>query len=86
MISSTGKMNYFSLKDADVDRLIAQQRVTTDPQERHRLLGELQSIVYREEPIITLYYEDQLWATRANVHDVKVYVNEFGDFSRAWKR
>ena len=85
LMSSTGKMNYFSLKNADVDRLIAQQRVTTEPQERHRLLSELQGIVYREEPLITLYYEDQLWATRANVHDMQVYVNEFVDFSRAWK-
>jgi ABC-type transport system substrate-binding protein len=73
------------LKNADIDRLILQQRVTTDPQERHRLLSELQAAVYREEPHITLYYEDQLWATRANVYDVKVYVNEFVDFSKAWK-
>ena len=83
--SSTGKMNYFSFKNADVDRLIQQQRITVDPKERHRLLTELQTTIYREQPHITLYYEDQLWATRANVHDVKVYVNEFVDFSRAWK-
>jgi peptide/nickel transport system substrate-binding protein len=82
---SAGKMNYFNFKNADVDRLIQQQRVTVDPKERNRLLNELQTIIYREEPHITLYYEDQLWATRANVHDVKVYVNEFVDFSKAWK-
>jgi peptide/nickel transport system substrate-binding protein len=82
---SSGKMNYFGFKNADVDRLVAQQRVTVDPKERHKLLTELQTKVYQEEPHITLYYEDQVWATRSNVHDVKVYVNEFVDFSKAWK-
>jgi peptide/nickel transport system substrate-binding protein len=83
--SSTGKMNYFNFKNPEVDRLIQQQRVAIDPKERARLLSELQTKVYQEEPHITLYYEDQVWATRANVHDVKVYVNEFVDFSKAWK-
>ena len=82
---STGKMNYFHFKDPEVDKLIAQQRVTVDPKERHRLLTQLQAKVYQEEPHITLYYEDQVWAMRSNVRDVKVYVNEFVDFSKAWK-
>lgn len=82
---SAGRMNYFNFKNPDVDRLIQQQRVAVDPKERARLLDELQTRVYQEHPHITLYYEDQVSATRANVHDVKVYVNEFIDFSRAWK-
>lgn len=82
---STGKMNYFNFKNPDVDRLIQQQRVAIDPKERHRLLTELQTKVYQEGPHITLYYEDQVSAVRANVRDVKVYVNEFIDFSKAWK-
>jgi ABC-type transport system substrate-binding protein len=85
LMQSTGKMNYFSFKDADVDKLIAQQRVTVDPKERTRVLTQLQKKAYDEVPTITLYYEDQVWATRSNVHDVKVYVNEFVDFSKAWK-
>ncbi len=83
--SSTGKMNYFHYKNPDVDRLIAQQRVAVDPKERNRLLDELQTKVYQDGPHITLYYEDQVWAVRSNVQDVKVYVNEFVDFSKAWK-
>jgi peptide/nickel transport system substrate-binding protein len=82
---STGKMNYFNFKNADVDRLIQQQRVAVEPRERNRLLTELQTRVYQEGPHITLYYEDQVSAMRSNVHDVKVYVNEFIDFSKAWK-
>jgi len=83
--ASTGKMNYFQYKNPEVDRLILQQRVAVDPKERQRLLTDLQTRVYEDEPHITLYYEDQVWATRSNVHDVKVYVNEFVDFGRAWK-
>jgi peptide/nickel transport system substrate-binding protein len=85
LMGSKGKMNYFNFNNPEVDRLIQQQRVTVDTKERHRLLTDLQSRVYQDEPLITLYYEDQVWATRSNVHDVKVYVNEFVDFSRAWK-
>jgi peptide/nickel transport system substrate-binding protein len=82
---SSGRMNYFSFKNADVDRLIQQQRVAVDPRERQRLLTDLQTRVYQEAPHVTLYYEDQVSAVRSNVHDVKVYVNEFIDFSKAWK-
>ncbi|TFZ05023.1 glutathione ABC transporter substrate-binding protein [Ramlibacter rhizophilus] len=82
---STGRMNYFKFKDPEVDRLIDQQRVAVDPKERQRLLTALQTKVYQEAPHITLYYEDQVSATRSNVHGVKVYVNEFIDFSKAWK-
>ena len=85
LMHSTGKMNYFNFKNPDVDKLIQQQRVAVEPKERQRVLAELQKKVYDEEPIIALYYEDQVWATRANVQDVKVYVNEFVDFSKAWK-
>ena len=56
-------------KNADVDKLIAQQRVTVDAKERGRLLGELQKKAYDDVPTVTLYYEDQVWATRSSVHD-----------------
>ena len=82
---STGRMNHFNLKNAEVDRLIDEQRVAVDPEARREILHRLQQKVYDTLPHVTLYYEDQLWATRANVHDVRVYVNEFVDFSRAWK-
>jgi peptide/nickel transport system substrate-binding protein len=85
MNASKGKMNYFHYDNPEVDRLIQQQRTTVDAKERHRLLTQLQTKIYQEEPHITLYYEDQVCATRSNVHDVKVYVNEFIDFSKAWK-
>lgn len=79
------RMNHFDLRNEEVDRLIAAQRVATDPQERRRVLHDLQHAVYREVPHITLYYEDQIFATSSKVHDVDVYVNEFVSFHRAWK-
>jgi peptide/nickel transport system substrate-binding protein len=82
---STGRMNHFNFKNTDVDKLILQQRVAVDPEERRKVLDQLQELVYREAPHVTLYYEDQLWATRSNVHDVQVYVNEFVNFRTAWK-
>jgi peptide/nickel transport system substrate-binding protein len=82
---STGRMNHFNFKSAEVDKLIAQQRVAVDPQQRRKVLDDLQKAVYREAPHVTLYYEDQLWATRSNVNDVQVYVNEFVNFKKAWK-
>ena len=61
------------------------KHIAVDPEERRKVLDQLQELVYREAPHVTLYYEDQLWATRSNVHDVQVYVNEFVNFGKAWK-
>jgi hypothetical protein len=36
-------------------------------------------------PVIVLFYEEQVFATRAVVHDVAVWANEFISFTRAWK-
>lgn len=83
---STGRMNHFNFNNEEVDKLIEQQRVTVDADARREILHKLQTKVYEEAPHITLFYEDQLWATRNNVNDVKIYVNEFVDFSNAWKQ
>ncbi len=82
---STGRMNHFNFKNPEVDQLILQQRVAVDPGERRKVLDDLQGLVYREAPHVTLYYEDQLWAALKTVHDVRVYVNEFVNFGAAWK-
>lgn len=81
---STGRMNHFNLKDGDVDSMIEAQRVAVDPAKRQDILRQLQTRVYNLLPHVTLFYEDQLWATRSTVHDFQVYVNEFADFSDAW--
>ncbi|MBN9429102.1 MAG: hypothetical protein J0H09_21585 [Burkholderiales bacterium] len=82
---STGRMNHFNFKNAEVDKLIEAQREAVDPAQRRKLLHDLQHLIYREAPHITLYYEDQIFATRSKVHGVEVYVNEFISFDKAWK-
>ena len=83
--ASTGRMNHFAFKNDEVDRLIEQQRVTVDPNQRKQVLHDLQALVYKELPHVTLYYEDQIFAANSKVHDVDVYVNEFVSFQRTWK-
>lgn len=82
---SNERMNHFAFKSPQVDKLIAEQRVAVEPERRKKILHDLQSQVYRELPHITLYYEDQLFATRSKVHNVDIYVNEFVSFQRSWK-
>ncbi|MFI4980572.1 MAG: ABC transporter substrate-binding protein, partial [Nevskiales bacterium] len=80
-----GKMNDTNLGDPAIDKLIAEQRSILDPARRAAVLKQIQVMIYQQYPYIVLFYEDQLFATRANVHDVGVYANEFVDFSKAWK-
>jgi peptide/nickel transport system substrate-binding protein len=82
---SNGRMNAFALNNPEIDKLILQQRGTVDPQQRREVLARAQDLIYQEVPAVVLFYEDQLFATRANVHDVVIHPNEFVDFSNAWK-
>lgn len=84
-IKTGGKMNYFQYSNPKVDRLISEQEGTVDPKERFRILHQIQSIVYDEVPAITLFYEDQIFGKRANVHGIEIYPFEFINFSRALK-
>jgi ABC-type transport system substrate-binding protein len=82
---TNGRMNAFALSNPKLDQLILEQRAAVDPQKRRELLARAQDMIFEDVPAVVLFYEDQLFATRANVHDVVIYPNEFVDFSRAWK-
>ena len=84
-VASKGPINYSNLADPDIDRLLDQQRVTLDADQRRTLLLQAQQRVYDQVPVVVLFYEDQVFATRAAVHDVAVSANEFVSFKRAWK-
>jgi hypothetical protein len=43
-------------------------------------------VVYEECPAVIVFYEDQIFARRANVHGVEVYPFEFVGFNRTFKR
>ena len=49
------------------------------------MLARAQDLIFEDVPAVVLFYEDQLFATRANVHGVAIYPNEFVDFASAWK-
>jgi peptide/nickel transport system substrate-binding protein len=79
------RMNHFSHCDPEVDKLIDLQRGAVDVQERYKILAEIQERMYKNVPAVVLYYQDQIYGTRANVHDIWVNPNEFIGFFKAWK-
>ena len=79
------KMNHFSYCNAEADKIIDAQRGTVDIAKRNEMLARLLKIFYEEAPAVVLYYQDQIFATRANIHDVWVNPNEFIGFFKAWK-
>jgi peptide/nickel transport system substrate-binding protein len=82
---TNGRMNAFALSNPEIDRLILEQRAAVEPEARRALLARTQDLIFEEIPAVVLFYEDQIFATRANVQGVAVYPNEFIDFSGAWK-
>ena len=82
---SNGRMNAFALSNPEIDKLILAQRGAVEPEKRRALLARAQDLIFEDVPAVVLFYEDQLFATRANVHEVKIYPNELVDFSAAWK-
>jgi peptide/nickel transport system substrate-binding protein len=82
---TNGRMNSFALSNPEIDRLILEQRATVEPEKRRALLARTQDLIFEEVPAVVLFYEDQIFATRANVQGVAVYPNEFIDFAGAWK-
>jgi ABC-type transport system substrate-binding protein len=82
---SSGRMNAFALSNPEIDKLILEQRAAVEPAKRRELLARAQDLIFQDVPAVVLFYEDQLFATRANVHGVAIYPNEFVDFAAAWK-
>ena len=82
---TNGRMNAFALSNPEIDKLILEQRGAVEPDRRRELLARAQDLIFEDVPAVVLFYEDQIFATRATVHDVAIYPNEFVDFSRAWK-
>jgi len=82
---TNGRMNAFALSNPEIDKLILEQRGAVEPEKRRALLARAQDLIFEDVPAVVLFYEDQIFATRANVHDVAIYPNEFVDFASAWK-
>ena len=85
MAKSDGRMNAYALNNPEIDKLILEQRAAVDPGKRNDILKRIQELIYQDIPVVVLFYEEQLFATRASVRDVAIYPNEFVDFTKAWK-
>jgi peptide/nickel transport system substrate-binding protein len=59
--------------NAEVDRLLAEQRAAYDIEERKRLVGEIQQIVAEEVPTIMLYTTTLFFAYRKRAFDQWYY-------------
>jgi peptide/nickel transport system substrate-binding protein len=83
---SSGQMNFYNWRKPEIDRLIDEQRVTTDVKKRNALLSDIQQRFYDEIPAIVLFYDAQLYAARSNVNGVRLQPNEVILFNDVVKR
>ena len=75
-------MNYTNYSNAEIDRLIPEQRVAVDPVKRKEILSKILKTIYDELPMLVLYYEQQIFGVRSNVHDMVVTPNEYVTFTK----
>jgi peptide/nickel transport system substrate-binding protein len=66
-IHSTGSTNVFKFKNAAIDQLLDQGRVTVAPARRQQIYGQVQRLIAEQVPFIFLAYADLFAVTRANV-------------------
>ena len=85
-IKTKGMMNHFQYSNSKVDAMIVEQEGIIDTKKRYQVLNDIQKIVYDECPAVVLFYEDQIFGTRANVNGVGLYPYEFIEFAKAWKK
>ena len=79
------RMNHFAYCNPEVDKLIDLQRGVVDVDERYKVLAQIQEVFYEEAPAVVLYYQDQVFGQRANIHGLWINPNEFIGFHQAWK-
>jgi len=67
--TAKGTLNLSGYADADADRLTDAAIVTTDPDARRAILFEAQEVLARDLPLITLFYQDGIYAFRPAAYD-----------------
>lgn len=68
-----GSLNIQRYKNPEADKLAEEILATTDSQKQKTLVGKLSNIIAQDLPIVTLYYEDGIYAYRPAVYDRWVY-------------
>lgn len=79
---STGGQNYYCISNTEVDDILNNLSSSETKEERAERLYEAQKILNDEYDYATLYYENQIVATRADVSGLVIYSNETADL--AW--
>ncbi len=67
-IHSTGSTNVFKFKNAAIDQLLDQGRVTVAVARRQQIYGQVQRAIAEQVPFLFLAYADLFAVTRANVN------------------
>jgi len=68
-----GSLNIQRYKNPEADKLAEEVLATADPQKHKALVGQLSNIMAQDLPLITLYYEDGIYAYRPAAYDQWVY-------------
>lgn len=63
-----GQYNCGHYSNPEVDKLIAEANVNTDPASRAKQLQEVETILYNDAAFIPLHWENLAWAAKSNVH------------------
>ena len=79
---SDGGQNYYAINNARVDEILNTLSDCETKEERAEMLYEAQQILNDEYDYGTLYYENQIVATRSDVQGLVIYSNETADL--AW--
>jgi len=68
-----GTINIGGYRNSDVDRLGAELATAVSPDKQKQILFEMQKVIAAEVPVHTLYYQDGIYAYRADKHAGWVY-------------
>ena len=75
MLYSTGGVNNFLFKDADVDKLLDQGRTQTRPADRKATYNQLQTLISQKAPLVFLYSPNENQVLSAKVSGFKIVGN-----------
>ena len=81
-VLSTGGQNYYCINNPEVDEILNNLSSAADLEERSQMLYDAQKLVNDAYDFATLYYENQIVATRSDVQGLVIYSNETADL--AW--
>ncbi|MGJ7096463.1 ABC transporter substrate-binding protein [Vibrio hannami] len=78
-----GQYNCGHYSNADVDRLVEESNVETDPAKRAKMLQQVEATLYNEAAFVPLHWQNLAWGAKSNV-DIAPIVNAmnfpyFGD-------